>query len=552
MGLGLRAARDLVEGEIVGVYWGRAQKTISKRSLEKRHCYVVDYKDGVKLTAEKEGSLMRYVNSSCEPNVRLERQVLLPQTWVLRKHRSPPRMSKHCERRRAHRELLEESESEDEGRPVVPVRRRIYDSSDDSPSEREGRNEGEQENGEAAALSDNSELLAEDDSMEESRRAYSDTDKDDDDDEAVLTIIDQLEEGTDADREMDSNPWGDESELDGVRDVVAQGHAGCRAGRATHPGKRAAAPRTDGRWVKVPGRRRGQETFRWMASATPFDKQSARILRSMFLADSMEDHCRVRTWADLIQCKVGSLEAITRLVRLSENKGIQLRQVRVAKIGNDELFLNMLDTLLESRWVHSSVISAWHSLLTIQAPHICYADVLLQSHTTWIMDTTFYDTLTGVERRDDGSVSKIGAFSEERAIRSTRKQVTKHLGRIVIPINLNNRHWISVSLDLERKTLCVLDSLQGRHPTVEVNVQRWALVALGIQIEAQSIDYVPMPKQKDDDCAVFVMLFSLREACNWEGAPDVLKGVAYREAIARALLTGKLQLGSVGATAPAA
>eukprot|EP00961_Rhodomonas_salina_P299323 3938841-Rhodomonas_salina.1 len=72
IGLGLRASRYLAEGEIVGVYWGRAQKTISKRAQKKRHCYVVDYKDCVKLTAEKEGSLMRYVNSSCQPNVRLE------------------------------------------------------------------------------------------------------------------------------------------------------------------------------------------------------------------------------------------------------------------------------------------------------------------------------------------------------------------------------------------------------------------------------------------------------------------------------------------------
>eukprot|EP00961_Rhodomonas_salina_P032603 439795-Rhodomonas_salina.1 len=305
----------------------------------------------------------------------------------------------------------------------------------------------------SGSLSEDSESFADEASIGQGGVAHSDTDKFDDDGDADLTIIDQLESRTDLDPELESNPWGEESELEGVKAVIAQGHADTRAGHAKHPGKRAAALRAEGRWVKVPGRRRGQETYRWSASVTPFDKQSARILRSLFLADTLEDQCRVRTWSDLVQCKVGALEAIVRLVRLSGKKGVQLQHVRVTKVGNDELFLNMLDTLTESRWVHSSVISAWHSLLAIQAPHICYADILRPSHSTWIMDTTFYDTLTGVERRADGSVLRMGVFSEERALRSTRRQVTKHLGRIVIPINLNNRHWISVSVDLEHKRL---------------------------------------------------------------------------------------------------
>ena len=70
MGLGLRAASNIGQGTIVGPYYGRAKRMPKRRSRNGHH-YLVEMDNGVILDAAREGSLMRYVNTSCDPNVRL-------------------------------------------------------------------------------------------------------------------------------------------------------------------------------------------------------------------------------------------------------------------------------------------------------------------------------------------------------------------------------------------------------------------------------------------------------------------------------------------------
>eukprot|EP00961_Rhodomonas_salina_P298425 3938070-Rhodomonas_salina.1 len=83
IGIGVRASRQILRGEIIGIYWGRAMPAGQVRPNRNGHCYVVDFKDGVRLNAAKEGSLMRYVNSSCRPNLRLEEWDVLGQRIIL-------------------------------------------------------------------------------------------------------------------------------------------------------------------------------------------------------------------------------------------------------------------------------------------------------------------------------------------------------------------------------------------------------------------------------------------------------------------------------------
>ena len=75
MGLGLRATARIATGTFVGPYYGRA-KTMPKRLSRKGHHYLVDMEGGVVIDAAREGTLMRYVNSSCDPNVRLSERVI--------------------------------------------------------------------------------------------------------------------------------------------------------------------------------------------------------------------------------------------------------------------------------------------------------------------------------------------------------------------------------------------------------------------------------------------------------------------------------------------
>ena len=72
MGLGLRALRDVTSDEVIGVYWGRIGPARKTQRRKKGHSYVAEISEGVWVDAATAGSLMRYVNSSCEPNLRME------------------------------------------------------------------------------------------------------------------------------------------------------------------------------------------------------------------------------------------------------------------------------------------------------------------------------------------------------------------------------------------------------------------------------------------------------------------------------------------------
>eukprot|EP00961_Rhodomonas_salina_P065807 884309-Rhodomonas_salina.1 len=105
--------------------------------------------------------------------------------------------------------------------------------------------------------------------------------------------------------------------------------------------------------------------------------------------------------------------------------------------------LSSLATLCPSLWVDSHVISAWHALVASHAGHVCFSSQLLPTHSTWVMDTTFFDLLTGVNRAQSGLVNSISGFSELLARRSVHKKDTRRVNRVVVPVNLNNNHWIS-------------------------------------------------------------------------------------------------------------
>eukprot|EP00961_Rhodomonas_salina_P285271 3854869-Rhodomonas_salina.1 len=75
MGLGLRSTANMADGTIVGPYYGRA-KTKPKRLSRKGHHYLVEMERDVVIDAAREGTIMRYVNSSCDPNVKLVERTL--------------------------------------------------------------------------------------------------------------------------------------------------------------------------------------------------------------------------------------------------------------------------------------------------------------------------------------------------------------------------------------------------------------------------------------------------------------------------------------------
>eukprot|EP00961_Rhodomonas_salina_P079083 1063259-Rhodomonas_salina.1 len=265
----------------------------------------------------------------------------------------------------------------------------------------------------------------------------------------------------------------------------------------------------------------------------------------MWVADALEKSFRFTTWSDLEAGDVGALDTITKLVHLATRQKVGQDKVRVSKIGQDAVFLSNLGSILPSLWVDSTVISVFHSLLELNAPQMCFTTKLRPSHTMWTLrlDTGFYDLLTCTKHYSKGTVLSVGTFSEEIARRLTAKRDTGRLGRVLIPINLDNNHWISGCLNLETLRLRIFDSMQGQHPAVVRNILKWAGQALSLDSATIQTEYVAMPQQLDCNCGILVLLFLLREACNWSDFPDPVKGHLYQEAIARGLMTGRLPIG---------
>eukprot|EP00961_Rhodomonas_salina_P167162 2252820-Rhodomonas_salina.1 len=111
------------------------------------------------------------------------------------------------------------------------------------------------------------------------------------------------------------------------------------------------------------------------------------------MRDALEERPRLREWSNLIGHDAGALRAATDMLKLCTKRSVDSSAVRVSRIGTDEVHLNHLETMQQGRWVHSSLISAWHTLLSNNARHVCFASDLLAIHSTWIMDTSFYDLL---------------------------------------------------------------------------------------------------------------------------------------------------------------
>eukprot|EP00961_Rhodomonas_salina_P096734 1301071-Rhodomonas_salina.3 len=258
------------------------------------------------------------------------------------------------------------------------------------------------------------------------------------------------------------------------------------------------------------------------------------------MRDALTDRTRLRSWSDLVNAEVGALDTVKDLISVCAKRNALLSSVRLSKIRQDTLCLNHLATLQPGRWVHSSLLSAWHSLIANNALHVCFASQLLPIHTVWILDTGSYDQLAGVSRDDTGLILNHKGFSKTHATRLVRGKNMKNVSRVVIPINLSNSHWISVGFDCESGTWTIYDSLGGQHSAVEQHLRFLTEVAFGKQ--EPRVEYTEMKSQLDNDCGVFTMLVSLKLASGWGGLPVASHGKQYRETISRCLLTGLLVL----------
>lgn len=99
------------------------------------------------------------------------------------------------------------------------------------------------------------------------------------------------------------------------------------------------------------------------------------------------------------------------------------------------------------------------------------------------------------------------------------------LEKIILPINVDNKHWILAVVNLKRSRFECFDSLGGRHPNVPSRLRRWlkeeSLDKRGVELSLDGWQdhQGSCPQQKNDiDCGVFVCRFA--ECAAFDGGFD--------------------------------
>eukprot|EP00961_Rhodomonas_salina_P293460 3933779-Rhodomonas_salina.1 len=355
--------------------------------------------------------------------------------------------------------------------------------------------------------------------------------------EVEKTIIDLLECEPEP---IDTNVWEDVDETEGLLPMKPTDSDTSQKSRSLPQ----RVPRSkEGKWVKVSGKGSGRESYKWVADVSAVDRQLSRILRRFWLHGTLRSGDLAGDWCTMMDMGWGALDSIQDLMAVCLKSGSDVSSVRISKIGMEELRLNHLLSLQEGKWIHSQVLNAWNALIAKDAGHVCFGSKVLASHLTWIMDSSFFDHLTGVKRGTRGNVLSISGFDPQRASRFVSRQDLSRLNRIIIPINLNNTHWITACFQCDSRTLWICDSLHGRHDLVVAHLKRWINEHCRLGHDSITVEYSQIERQVRDDCGVASMLFAAKESFGLQGLPPMTEGLKLRDFIAGSLMMGSIRIG---------
>jgi len=157
-------------------------------------------------------------------------------------------------------------------------------------------------------------------------------------------------------------------------------------------------------------------------------------------------------------------------------------------------------TSLSSRiWLKDDII--WHLLIQwAQQQGFGYGTTRPspQARAVWIGDTFTYGTDVDVPRR-----------TRRARIPRLRGIDLASMEALVLPINLENTHWITVIVWVREGRIQVVDSLGGTHARVANRVRKWLKeiqASQGIPVTHWDLEYCATPRQRNGvDCGVFMV-----------------------------------------------
>ena len=149
--------------------------------------------------------------------------------------------------------------------------------------------------------------------------------------------------------------------------------------------------------------------------------------------------------------------------------------------------------------------------MALHSHRVTSSDVA-KHHTTWIRDSFFYYHLMGTSRDPlTGRVLSIKGLSLQDVSRDTRRHDISGLSTILLPINIQNTHWILAKIHLKDNTITLFDLLHGPNHEVYHALKAWLRDLLPhVETWAEASGRVEL--QQGPDCGIHVMMSTLSQS----------------------------------------
>lgn len=190
---------------------------------------------------------------------------------------------------------------------------------------------------------------------------------------------------------------------------------------------------------------------------------------------------------------------------------------------------NDVKALISGGWLNDEIINAYFSAICSKLPKV------------YAFNSFFYSKLFQMDKRYDYSKVK----------RWTKNVRLDEYNHIIIPINIDNSHWVCAGIDLNNGLIIGYDSLysDSRMQPVLKNLKKYLSDEcrdknLDVSINDFSFEYGnKFPQQNDgSSCGVFVCLYGLYQAAGLEFDFNKSAMMGFRWAIAYDLLKPAIKI----------
>lgn len=173
-------------------------------------------------------------------------------------------------------------------------------------------------------------------------------------------------------------------------------------------------------------------------------------------------------------------------------------------IGDVTLHYRDMKTLREGEWLNDEVMNAYVNLIAGQTREVL------------VMNTFFVEILRQKAPQGGFPLEKIHRILRRKGVNCIQVESIFERQRVVIPVNIENRHWVCYCIDHSSETILYYDSLNWKETSAGLLLSRYItaeleyLGAVGRR-EYKRVRATAAVQEEAGDCGVFALM-SVRNA----------------------------------------